>query len=74
MTTAHTIAKFQRIVFDLDAQPLMTDDTEIRFPLDELAAVAHKLAAYEKFIAELKESLKDGDTKRRIIAQKIENL
>ena len=69
----HVVEKFQRVVFDAENTGL-SDDSEIRFPLSELATVARKLYAYEKFIAELKESLKDGDDNLRILAQKIENL
>ena len=69
----HIIEKFQRVVFEAENTGL-SDDSEIRFPLSELATVARKLYEYEKFIARLKESLKDDDYKRRILAQKIENL
>ncbi len=72
MKDHHTIAKFQRIVFEIDASPNATDEMEVRFPLSELVAVAHKIADYEKFIAELNESLKDGDEKRRILRDRID--
>lgn len=74
MTDAHTIAHFSKVVFDLEANPDLGDATNVTFPLGELATVARKIYAYEKFVAELQESLKDGDEKRRIIAQKIEEL
>jgi len=70
----HVIDRFSRIVFDLESNPHLDEHTEVRVPLSELATVARKLYAYEKFVTELKESLKDGDDKRRILAKKIEEL
>lgn len=74
MTDSHKIAHFSKVVFDLESNPDLDDYTKVTLPLGELAAVARKLYACEKFIEELKETLKDGDSKRRIIASKIENL
>ena len=70
----YTIANFQTKVFKLENNPNIAIDDPIQFPLADLAAIARKLYAYEKFISELQESLKDGDEKRRMLAQKIEML
>jgi hypothetical protein len=70
----HTIANFQTKVFEFENNPNIASDEPIQFPLADLAAVARKLYAYEKFISELQETLKDGDEKRRMLAQKIEML
>jgi hypothetical protein len=69
-----TIHNFKTKVFEFENNPNISSDDPIQFPLSDLAAVARQLYAYEKFIAELKESLKDGDAKRRMLAEKIEML
>jgi hypothetical protein len=70
----YTIANFQTKVFEFENNPNIASNDLIQFPLADLAVVARKLYAYEKFLAELQESLKDGDEKRRMLAQKIEML
>ena len=69
-----TIHNFQTKVFEFENNPNISSDDPIQFPLADLAAVARKLYDYEKFVAELQESLKDGDDKRSILAKKIEML
>ena len=69
-----TIHNFQTKVFEFENNPNIASDDLIQFPLADLAAVARKLYAYEKFISELQETLKDGDEKRRMLAEKIEML
>jgi len=70
----HIIEKFKREVFELENSLQAAELQSVFFQLNTLATVARKLYDYEKFIAELKESLKDGDEKRRNLAQKIEEL
>jgi hypothetical protein len=69
-----TIHNFQTKIFEFENNPNIAGDDPIQFPLSDLAAVARKVYAYEKFLSELQESLKDGDEKRRMLAQKIEIL
>jgi hypothetical protein len=69
-----TIHNFQAKVFEFENNPNIAGNDPIQFPLADLAAVARKLYACEKFISELQETLKDGDDKRRMIAEKIEML
>jgi hypothetical protein len=70
----NTIHNFKTKVFEFENNPNISSDDPIQFPLADLASVARKLYAYEKFISELQESLKDGDDERRMLAQKIEML
>jgi len=70
----HIIEKFKRYVFELENSLQAAELRSVYYQLADLATVARKLYAYEKFIAELKESLKDGDEKRRILLEKIEEL
>jgi len=74
VNTDHTIANFQAKVFGFENNPDISDSDPVQFPLSELATIARKLYDYEKFISELKDSLKDGDEKRRILREKIEKL
>ena len=74
MTIDRTIAGFQSKISEFENNPNINYGDTIQFPLFDLAVISRKLYAYEKFVAEIKESLKDGDEKRRMIAEKIENL
>jgi len=74
MNEEHIIEKFTREVFELENSLQAAELQSVYYQLADLATVARKLYAYEKFIAELKESLKDGDEKRRILLEKIEGL
>ena len=70
----YTIINFQAKVFEFENNPNIASDDPIQFPLADLAVIARQLYAYEKFVSELQESLKDGDDKRRMLAEKIEML